>query len=384
MRQQLRSASRCVGFGTAVAIAVGVAPTTARGASAPILLPSVRTALTPGPPVAGASAPTAEVLFPPGMTSDQRVLVGVDGTGKPVSVEVVQRLTLNKLGDYSFTVPGPIDDVEVAAGSDAEPGLRRDAILWSGFSAGHKTLAARATLRVPVTAPRLPLEVSIERTGNVVVVRGKNTSVAPGPVLLGPVSVRDVTKAFAQTRQGVRLRRAAPDVYVNVPQTPVSQSQPIAATLDVRGSFGSSKFRYRLGDGGPMDFSFRVPNAPRSAKLRLLVAAIPPSRLLEPPGAATWAEAVRRGRIDASQLLERLSRARLTIARALQYQTFLANPNSTGDSTAVYVYETAKQTATVRPSTPAEESGDGPWTAILLTAFAVVGAGGLVVLWAHS
>ena len=65
------------------------------------------------------------------MTSDQKVLVGVDATGKPVSLHVVQRLELPKLGDYSFTVPGPISDVEVAPGSDSQPGLRtrRDSLV---------------------------------------------------------------------------------------------------------------------------------------------------------------------------------------------------------------------------------------------------------------
>ena len=86
------------------------------------------------------------------MTSDQRVLVGIDATGKPITIAVVQRLTLHKLGDYSFAVPGPIADVEAAAGSASEPGLRHDAILWAGFSPGNKTLAARATLRVPPAA----------------------------------------------------------------------------------------------------------------------------------------------------------------------------------------------------------------------------------------
>jgi hypothetical protein len=142
----------------------------------------VRTSLTPGPPLAGTNAPT-ESIFPRGMTSMQRVLVGVAASGMPVSVAVVQRLVLHKLGDYSFFVQGPIADVEAAPGSDSEPGLRRDAILWSGFSSGTRTLAAKATLRVAPAAAALPLRVSIEREGNAVVLRGENTSSAPGPVL---------------------------------------------------------------------------------------------------------------------------------------------------------------------------------------------------------
>ena len=117
-----------------LAAACAFAPA-AHAAGTPILLPSVRTTLTPGPPLTAATV-QGEVLYPPGMTSDQQVLVGVDANGKPVTLHVVQRLELPKLGDYSFTVPGPISDVEEAPGSDSQPGLRRDAIIWAGFSSG--------------------------------------------------------------------------------------------------------------------------------------------------------------------------------------------------------------------------------------------------------
>ena len=191
----------------ALAACVGAGP--AAAADLPILLPSVRTSLTPGPPLAGSSAPTTEVLFPPGMTSDQRVLVGIDTTGKPVSVAVVQRLRLRNLGDYSFAVSGPIVDVEAAPGTDSEPGLRRDAILWSGFSPGKKTLAARATLRLRarVGACCRSAHARAEKA-TPLVLRGENMTAAPGPVLLGDLSVqeacagarRDATAAPAGSR----------------------------------------------------------------------------------------------------------------------------------------------------------------------------------------
>jgi hypothetical protein len=318
------------------------------------------------------------------MSSVQRVLVGVDAVGKPVSIAVEQSLMLHKLGDYSFAVSGPIADVEAVPGSDSEPGLRRDAILWSGFSSGKKTLAARAKLRVGQASAVLPLRVSIERSGATVIVRGENTSAAPGPVLLGPVSVQQIEKALTATRRSLPLGRAAPDLYVTAQRVPVSQSEPIAAPLDVRGELGGVRFRYRLGDGGPMSFTRRVPRAPRGAKLRLVVTPVSPSRLLRPPGASTWAEAVRRGSVDRARLLELASRARLAVARELQYQAFLQNPDATGRSSAVYVYETAVRRA-VAPSPAPEDSGkSGILSAVLLAVIAVGGAGGLVVLWAHS
>jgi hypothetical protein len=370
-------------LGSIAALVTCVAPAAAAAAGTPILLPSVRTSLTPGPPLAGANSPT-ESIFPRGMSSVQRVLIGVDAVGKPVSVAVVQRLMLHKLGDYSFAVSGPIADVEAVRGSDSEPGLRRDAILWSGFSPGKKTLAARAKLRVGLASAVLPLRLSIERSGTTVVVHGDNKSAAPGPVLLGPVSVQEVAKALTQTRRSLPLGRGAPDLYVTAQRVPVSQSEPIAAPLDVRGEFGGVRFRYRLGDGGPMSFTLRVPRAPRGAKLRLAVTPVAPSRLLRPPGAATWAEAVRRGRVDRSRLLELASRARLAEARELQYQAFLQNPDATGRSTAVYVYETAVRRAVAPPPPSKDDGTSGVFGAILLATLAVGGTAGLVALWAHS
>jgi hypothetical protein len=132
-----------------------------------------------------------------------------------------------------------------------------------------------------------------------------------------------------------------------------------------------------------MRFTLRIPHPSPVAKLRLVVTPVPPERLLTPPGTSTWAEAARRGRMPRSQLLERVSRIRLALARALQYQTFLANPDVIGGAHAVYVYETAMKTAS--PPSASPDKGDGSaWQAVLFAALAVVGAAGLVVLWANS
>jgi hypothetical protein len=226
-------------------------------------------------------------------------------------------------------------------------------------------------LRVAPASPLLPLRVSVVREGDVMVVRGENVSAAPGPVLVGPVSAEDAVKALDETRRRLSLGREAPDVYATVSRTPLSQSEPIAAPLDVRGDVVGMHFRYRLGDGRPMRFTLRVPHAAPGAKLRLTVTPVPPYRLLA------------RRRVAGSHLLEHVSRVRLAVARELQYQTFLANPNAIGKARAVYVYETAKRTAAL-PSASPDKGADNSWVNALFVGLAILGAGALVVLWAHS
>jgi hypothetical protein len=357
------------GAGALVALAACVlaAPATA---STPILLPSVRTTLTPGPPlISGATG--AETVYPPGMTSDENVNVGVDASGTPVSVVAVQRLRLSKLGDYSFVVPGPITDVQAAPGSGSEPGLRRGAIIWAGFSPGHRTLAARATLDARRVVQLLPLRLSLARIGNTLTVHGENTSAASAPLLVGEMPVAQATTALRQTLRTLPLGIAAPDVYANVTGTPFSRAVRIAAPLDVTGAVGDARFHYVLGDGRPMTFTRQIANVPAGAKLRVVAKPVPPLRLL-------------RGRPrDSGSALSYVARARLMVARELQYQTFLTNPNPTGRSTAAYVYEIAKRTAAPVPAAT-EDDTHSTWPTILIAALAVVGAGGLVVLWAHS
>jgi hypothetical protein len=184
--------------------------------------------------------------------------------------------------------------------------------------------------------------------------------------------VKEADKTLRETRKYVPLGVSAPDLYAKVTRTPQSTSEKIVAPLDVRGQVGDSTFHYVLGDGRPLDFEHRIEHAPANAKLRVVVTPVPPERLL-------------RTRVtDASNALHTISKVRLTVARALQYQTFLANPNPTGRSKAVYVYETAKRVAASQPITRSGDSGSSEWPTFLAVALGVLGAGALVVVWAHS
>jgi hypothetical protein len=315
-----------------------------------ILLPSVRTPLAPGPPLLGKAA-ILETRFPGHIASGERVRVGVDATGAPVSISVLQELLIPRLGDYTFGVAGPIADVAAAPGSDSEPGLRTDAIVWSGFSAGNKRLAADATLRVPEAAPLLPLR--IRRSGSTVVL--ENATAAPASLLAGPVFGRDARTALVET-----ARPLVPDRYVRVPRLPRTVSARVVAPLALRGSIGGVRVETTL--TGRL-----VVHAPASAKLHLVVTPVRPARAAAPEGG----------------LLEAVSRARATVARVLQYGQFLANPDPNGSSHASYVYASASgRPPRVVPQPPADDGG--AWATVAIAAACVLGAGALAVLWAHS
>jgi hypothetical protein len=358
----------------------------ARGAvAAPILLPSVRTVMTPGPPLSGSTTATSEIRVPPGTTSKQRVDVGIDPTGKVVSIADLQRLRISRLGDYTFAVPGPVVAVVGAPVTDSEPGLRRDAIVWAGFSPGTKILAARAKLR-PSAVASLPLRLTVSRDGDTLVVRGEDVTGATGTALVGPVSIRQAAGALDQTRLNLGLGVAAPDLFADVPNTPQGRSVRIVAPLDVAVTVEGRTHTYHLGDGSPLTFELRFPHARPKTKVRLVVEPAAPVRLLTPPpGTKTWSEAVRSGRIKRSDLLERVSIARLSVARSLQYESFLASPDPRSRSRTTYVYETTFRRAapTTKPSI-SSGGGGGPWRALAIAAIAIVGAVGAVVLWAHS
>jgi hypothetical protein len=353
-----------------------------------ILLPSAHLQLQVTPPLRGSTVVT-ETRFPfKAIINTERVLVGIDAAGKPVSVDVVQRLALNGFGDYTFSVPGPITKVTAAAGSASAPGLRRGAILWSGFSSGRKLLAARANLDLAVARAALPLRLTIARDGSTLTVRGDDVSQLSSALLTGPSSPAATAAALDETRRAALRGPALQDLYVDVPAIPRSKEAPIAAPLRVTGELRLASGRtiplnYVLGDdGASRSFVVRVRGVTGEPKVRLVVRPVTPSRLLTPPaGSKTWVEALRLGRVDPARLLEIASRARLTIARAIDYQSFLINPDPRGTSRSVYLYAT---TAGIGPAAIVPPSGSGKgWISIAVGVVLVVGAGGLVVLWAH-
>jgi len=352
-----------------------------------VLFPSPATPPTAYPPLPGAVLSLPDIFRTP-VESDERVEVGVDEDGSPVSVAVTQTLVLHQKADYRLMISAPVLDVESGPGTESLPGQRKGAIMWQGFAAGRKILSAHARLDAAAAGPHLPLQISFSRGAGRLALRLRNTTPTAVPTFAGngvPASVAKVLDALRRDPTGRTLGTSA---YITVKGTTKPIQITIAAPLLVKGAIStgtaSRDFRFVLGGGGPLEETVRVPVG--KPRLELTVTPIVPDSLLRPPSGRSWLEAIRlQPRISGRRLLAHALMTGLTLARAHQYDTFLENPDARGPSAASYIYRTAAR-PTVTP-TPAGSSSDGETAAVLIALIAaamVVAAGGLVVLWAHS
>jgi hypothetical protein len=235
--------------------------------------------------------------------SDERVLVGVDDLGSPSSVRVRQRLAVRGRGDYQFVISAPIEDVLPGPGTQSDPGLRADQVLWAGFSPGRKVLSADATLRTADAVQYLPLRLQLARTGDGVTLAVTNATVTPEAEYAGTVRAPQIAQLLDRTRRsalaGERLAPAYATFYGLVRQR--MQKTPIEAPLRVEGVLRVGDgtpvhFSRALGDGSPLTLRVHAPGSGK-AHVALTAVPVPVERLLRPPGGApTWTAAVRRGR----------------------------------------------------------------------------------------
>lgn len=348
---------------------------------------------TPVPPLIGTTA-LQQIYIAPRLhvSSDERVLVGVDGEGRPATVRIRQRLVVHGKGDYQLAIGGPIEDVTAAPGSQSQPGLRTDQLLWAGFSPGRKVLAADVRLRPPPSAHFLPVSASLRREGDRVVLSVFNATATPTDVYTGVARAPEVARLLDQTRRTALAGKRLTGQYVTLysPSRVLKQAS-IEAPLHVEGELrvdGSQPvtFARTLGDGRPLSFEVSARGG-GTPKLDLRAWPVPVVRELRPPGAATWSAAARRRNIPAAALLERLMETRLRLVRADQYQAFLSDPDPDGRARAVYELRTTAAHAP-RPTVSRASSDDGGGTNALVVVLAVAGsvalAGGGLVLWAHS
>jgi hypothetical protein len=373
-------------------VALAVVGVAAAQRTQQVVLPGPVPYPTDSPPLVGGGL-LPSVYLTPGLHvgSIEDVGVKVDGSGRPAAIRVRQLLTISGTGDYQLAVGGPIRDVRRGGGSESEPGFRKDQVLWAGFSPGKKQLEAEISLRVPPAAPYLPLRIHLSREGDQVTLKVVNATVTPVMGYEGVVRPDEMARLLDATRRsslaGERVKAAYATFHGNVriPRRPLR----IEAPLHVEGELDLPDqepvtFNRVLGDGQPLSFEVHASGGGKP-QLDLHASPAPVVNLLRPPGARTWAAAVKRRPIPAAKLLSRLIGARLRLVRADQYQTFLADPDADGRSRAGYDYKLVSGSARPSVVVPAKD-GDGNdalLIALLIVGSVVVVGGGLVV-WSHS
>jgi hypothetical protein len=318
-------------------------------------------------------------VFRAPIRSDEVISVGVDESGDVVSVKTTQRLVLTQAGDYRLTVPAPATDVVAGPGSESSPGLRRDAILWAGFSAGHKVLSATATLDPRAAARALPLKVVISDGS----VRLENTTGTTTSTFTAVGDAAQLAKILDTLRKDPQGRPLGRGTYVKVTGGARAVRVRVSAPLRITGVIGRRRVDFVLGGDGPEVRTIEVQGRP---SIDLGVDPAPPGSLLRPPRGRSWIEAVRLGAVPHGRaFFERALKASLTLARVHQYEAFLANPDSLGLVGGRYAYETVAAPAPAPAPAPAQsDEGLAAWILVLIVAGSIAAAGGLAVLWANS
>jgi hypothetical protein len=379
--------------GTAVLVAALVlaAGAQAQPTSQQVVLPGPVPYPTVSPPLAAyGPVPPTPTRYVFHITSTQLVRVGIDGQGRPTSVGVRQRLRLSGRGDYQFIVSAPISDVRPAPGTDSEPGLRVNQVLWAGFSPGRKVLAADVKIRPRPVAEFLPVRPELQRGGGGATLSVVNATRTPVLEYSGLVRPQESAKLLDETRRAARAGvRVSPAQATFVgPVTEVTPRPEVEAPIKVEGelSFAGSRpvlFATTLGDGRPLGISVHAEGSGRP-HVRLRAWPVPPEQLLTPPGASTWQAAVKRRHIPAASLLKRLLLARMRMVRVDQYQTFLSNPDADGRNRIVYDYETAAPRPAARAPKAESGGGGGPLVLVLALLGSILAAGVALAAWAHS
>jgi hypothetical protein len=391
------------------AVAVAAASAPASGGARPLFLPSPTAPLDTKVPLRSSAQPTAlQLPLNARLASAERVLVSVRPPGRVVGVSVVQRLTLTGTGDYFFTVPAPLQDARAGPGSQAEPGFRRNALIWQGFANKRRVLAADAELDPTPAAGALPLRLALtatvdgrppaadeRRSGRLrLELRLQNTTAVRTQAFAArPVSAAAAravaSRVVSQVREGrtpdqpilevegpIRTREVVVDAplvvrgEVRLPARGLDDAVATGGSLVRRGDGVAVRFRLVLGGVESTRARIALTGSVRGASFPRVVVTAEPSAVAALPVAA--------GGRDAADGAARLL---LSIARVHQYDAFLANAAPGGPAEAVYRFTTVGQPTAAVVAPDSNTSGDAR-TAVILV-LALLGAGGLALLWAH-
>ena len=167
-------------------------------------------------------------IVPGPVRNDERLLVGVGGDGTVRTVAMEQRLDVEGVGDYAIRERGPAREA-TSLGTERPPLTQRGAVVWQGFTPGHRSLAARLRLDPALEAEHLPLAVAVTFTS----ASGRGEHVADGGRIPG-----------------------AGTVHVTLTNT-TSQPQELPTAADAPAAELA----------GPLDLALRVARHPSAARL---------------------------------------------------------------------------------------------------------------------
>jgi hypothetical protein len=368
---------RIKGAGLA-AVACAIVATPAHAARQPTALPSPFFPVRSRPPVR-ASPIVTETRFPGHLSSSQVVRVSVNASGRPVRIVDVDRIGVAAKGDYSFVIAAPVEDVRAAAGSASEPGLRSQAVVWQGFSAGRRLLAAEITLRVGAAARALPLRIDVGRAG----LRLVNMTSTTVTTIDAPVAAGDIAQALDTARRALEAHTPVPATVVDalgpIRNVRVAAQVPLRVRGSVRFSGQPSRKFARVVGGRPAE----IAGSGSMEALELTVAVPNPASVVRPPGGGSWLDLQRSRRLVGGREATRLAVNRLlSAALALQFRQFLGNPDPVGATETSYRYQLA---VSITPPSAEKSEGGHPWLVTVSVALGIIAAtAAALVLWAHS
>lgn len=409
-------------------------PWAASGATDRVHLPTVADALpfAPGTELILNGAQGVETKLPGRVADEEHVRVDLQTDGSVAAVEVTQRLTLSGLGDFSFKVAGPASDVQALPESANQPGLRRGAVLWQGFSPGQKLLAARMTLFPDQEATRLPLRFDLSmavggapltpgarRSGPLALtLRVTNVSAVPISMVdvpTDPAELAPVLDAIhASLARGERPTPGEGGIPGDVAATGTagSRTEDVEAPFKVAGEIefpagsltapsvsgakSSSqpdglhvRFERLLGGGAPLDLTVRIGGQAHLMGLPAFTAtaspAPPRAAVVKPPTPAGWAAAVATdpGAFEGSTMLAEAMSALWRVARLGQFDAYVGNPDPFGASTTTYAFRLAPRAAPA-PGVAAFGGPIRPMGLITLAVFGLLLLFGGALVWARS
>jgi len=306
-------------------------------------------------------------------------VVGLEDDGSAASVVVTQRIVISHKGDFSFTVPAPVTSVAPGPGTQAQPGLRDIGIVWQGFSAGRRVLAATATLSLTGAESGLPLSVSVRPNGGDTAVTLVNIARRPVTYVSGTAPLAAVQAALVQLRD---LQRQAGEGAIagilDVNGTPAGQvTTKATAPLRLRGTISVPgrkpvSVAAVLGDGSRIQRTITLPGRV-SPRLELQIDLLPALEILPRPGELA----------TAANPLTALQGAVARTALSWQFRRYLDSPDQLGPSTTTYVYRTLSRRSAVVPAA-ARRSSDHTLAIVLAATLGGAALLGLAVLWARS